>query len=72
MQNEVINMKKAGKQTVAYVCSNGTICINKDFVLNPKQWAYVIAHCYLHLAFGHFDSDKMPAYEKHGFAKQYN
>ena len=57
------NQQQMGKQTVAYVCSNGTICINKDFVLNPKQWAYVIAHCYLHLAFGHFDSDKMPAYE---------
>lgn len=55
--------KQMGKQTAAYVCSNGIICVNKDCMLNPKQWAYVLAHCYLHLAFGHFDSDKIPGYE---------
>ena len=55
--------KQMGKQTAAYVCSDGIICVNKDYMLNSKQWAYVLAHCYLHFAFGHFDSDKIPGYE---------
>lgn len=42
----------------------GEIFINKDFRLTPKEWAYVIAHCELHLAFGHFDAERMPGYEK--------
>lgn len=28
--------------------------------LNPSEWEYIIAHCILHLSFGHFDADKMP------------
>ena len=42
----------------------GEIFLNKDFPLSPEQWAYTIAHCELHLAFGHFDGDRMPGYEK--------
>jgi len=28
--------------------------------LTPPQWAYSLAHCLLHLAFGHFDLENMP------------
>lgn len=52
-----------GKDCAAVVHSNGEIYLNKDMYLSPPQWSYVIAHCQLHLAFGHFDMDKMPGYE---------
>ena len=39
------------------------IHLNKDCSLSPKEWAYTIAHCQLHFAFGHFDADKVPAVE---------
>ena len=51
-----------GANTMCIVYSDGTIKANEDYSLNPKQWAYVIAHNILHLAFGHFDADKMPGY----------
>lgn len=51
-----------GKNSYACVYSNGNIYLNKDVLLDPKEWAYVIAHCLLHLSFGHFDADKMPGY----------
>ena len=35
---------------------------NETKCLSPKQWAYVIAHNMLHLAFGHFDAEQMPGY----------
>lgn len=52
-----------GKDTPAIVRSDASILLNKDLYLSPKQWAYAIAHCMLHLAFGHFDAEKMPGYE---------
>ncbi len=48
------------KRSAAYVDSDGCICLNQDMLLSPAQWAYAIAHCELHLAFGHFDGEKMP------------
>ncbi len=42
----------------------GAICLNRDFAMTPAEWAYTVAHCELHLAFGHFDAEKMPGYEK--------
>ena len=53
-----------GKNIAAIVNSNGSISVNKDTYLTPGEWAYAIAHCQLHLAFGHFDAAKMPGYEK--------
>ena len=38
------------------------IYLNKDCDKQPKEWAYIIAHCILHLAFGHFDAERMPGY----------
>jgi len=49
-----------GKKSAACVSSSGYIYLNQDVTLTPEQWAYVIAHCQLHLAFGHFDAEKMP------------
>jgi len=54
------NKNDMGKKTAAYVSSGGYIFLNQDMPLTPSQWAYVIAHCQLHLAFGHFDAEKMP------------
>lgn len=51
-----------GTNTMAVVYSDGVIKANVDYPLSPKQWLYVLAHNILHLAFGHFDSDKMPGY----------
>lgn len=41
--------------------------LNKEASLTPSEWANVIAHCMLHLSFGHFDAERMPGYwgEKH-------
>lgn len=52
-----------GKNTAAYVTSSGQLYLNKDYPMQPKEWAYTVAHCMLHLAFGHFDADHMPGYE---------
>ena len=51
-----------GRNSYACVYANGQIYLNKDVYLAPKEWAYVIAHCMLHLAFGHFDAERMPGY----------
>lgn len=55
---------RMGKDCAALVDCDGYIGVNKDLYLSPKQWAYAIAHCQLHLAFGHFDAEKMPGYFK--------
>ena len=49
-----------GKSSTAIVTKYGEILLNQDVSLSLKQWGYVIAHCKLHLAFGHFDKEKMP------------
>ncbi len=53
-----------GKKATAYVRSDGYILLNQDILRTPLQWAYVIAHCQLHLAFGHFDGERMPGFWK--------
>ena len=49
------------KDSIACVTKNGDVFLNLQAVLDPQEWAYVIAHNLLHLAFGHFDKDKMPS-----------
>lgn len=49
-----------GKNNAAIVTKQGEILVNQDVSLSSRQWSYVIAHCKLHLAFGHFDKEKMP------------
>lgn len=60
----IYGKQNMGKETAAIVRSTGEIFLNKDALLSPNEWAYTIAHCKLHLAFGHFDAEKMPGYEK--------
>lgn len=59
---EIQNRKQLGRNCAALVNGNGYILLNKNILLSPEQWAYAIAHCQLHLAFGHFDAEKMPRY----------
>ena len=68
--------EEMGKDLISYVnftChksrySTGTYFTNYDIFLNsnimllPKEWAFIIAHNYLHLAFGHFTEEKVPGY----------
>ena len=56
--------KENMNKDAAVVYKEGTIELNKDALLTPMQWAYTIAHCKLHLAFGHFDAERMPGYKK--------
>ena len=51
-----------GNGTMCIVYSDGIVKANVDYPLSPRQWSYVLAHNMLHLAFGHFDADKMPGY----------
>ena len=48
------------KKSYACVTKNGDIFVNSHVYLSAPEWAYIIAHNLLHLAFGHFDRDKMP------------
>lgn len=57
-----VTKNEIGTKTICIVDSTGIIKVNVDCCLPPKQWAYVIAHNALHLAFGHFDADKMLGY----------
>lgn len=38
----------------AVVTANGFIHINPERLAEPEEWAYVLAHCMLHLGLGHF------------------
>ncbi len=40
----------------AVVSSKGVIHVHHQRLGEPQEWAYVIAHCLLHFAFGHFRS----------------
>lgn len=48
------------KGSISCVTKNGDIFANISAELDTYEWAYVLAHNLLHLAFGHFDKDKMP------------
>src|SRR5260221_2102028 len=39
----------------AVVTSDGVIHTHPTRLGTPAEWAYVLAHCLLHLGFGHFD-----------------
>ena len=42
----------------AWVDANGTIYANSHRRAAPQEWAYVLAHCLLHLALGHIREDR--------------
>lgn len=58
----VVPKSRLGKNVPAKVSSSGVVYLNKDCDKEPKEWAYIIAHCMLHLSFGHFDAERMPGY----------
>lgn len=60
MRLKEVDNSTLGKNCAAIVQSDGRIFLNKNYQLNASEWEYVIAHCILHLAFGHFDAEKMP------------
>jgi len=45
-----------------YSYYSGGISLNKDCDRSPSEWAHIIAHCMLHLCFGHFDAEHMPGF----------
>lgn len=49
-----------GKGSIACVTKFGDVFVNITAKLSAEEWAYVLVHSLLHLAFGHFDKDKMP------------
>jgi len=44
----------------AYVTSTGMISVNQDQKGQPNEWAYVIAHCLLHLGLSHHQPKEQP------------
>lgn len=54
-----------GKDSIACVTRNGDVFVNIGAGLEADEWAYVLAHNLLHLAFGHFDRDKIPQTEEY-------
>ena len=62
IQTEIVPKSRLGNNIPAKVSSSGRVYLNKDCDRHPKEWAYIIAHCMLHLSFGHFDADRMPGY----------
>ena len=50
------------KKTAAVVCQSGDIMLNKYESRTMQEWTYIIAHCMLHLCFGHFETENMPGH----------
>lgn len=62
IHTDIVTKGRLGKNVPAKVSSSGIVYLNKDCNKSPKEWAYIIAHCMLHLSFGHFDADNIPGY----------
>ena len=63
---KIVGRKELGRKTAGRSLSDGTILLNKDLYLPPKQWAFIIAHCILHNCFGHYDLEKVPGIYEDG------
>ncbi len=68
--NDIVPKSRLGKNIPAKVSSYGKMYLNKDCDKTPKEWAYIIAHCMLHISFGHFDAERMPGYWQQVTVKQ--
>ena len=67
LYGEMLICKKDKLQKASAIAdASGHIILNKDVTHDPQEWAFLIAHCQLHFAFGHFDADKVPAVERIG------
>lgn len=56
---QIAGKETIGKESAAIVSGRGEITVNKDMDCTPEEWCHIIAHCQLHLAFGHFDEEKV-------------
>ena len=59
-----VSSRELGKNTPAAVNNKGNIMVNRDIWLTKSEWIYILTHCQLHLAFGHYDIKKVPGYWK--------
>lgn len=55
---KIAEKNRLSKGTSGISCESGDILLNRYENHTPKEWAYIIAHCMLHLCFGHFDCNK--------------
>lgn len=62
--NYVLSGRKLMGRNVPAKASHDAVFVNVDMNMKPEEWAYVIAHCILHMSFGHFDAEKMPGFDK--------
>ena len=69
IQRNIVGKERLGKGVCAKVVSasgrwygSSSVTLNKDENRTPSEWAHIIAHCMLHLCFGHFDAERMPGY----------
>ena len=53
-----------GRILASTVSQDGWIYLNRDVLLEPAEWEYIIIFQQLHLIFGHFDAERMP---NHGY-----
>lgn len=53
------NSYPIGRDDWAYVSSGGGIYLNPNREATKGEWVYIIAHCMLHLGFGHFRQERM-------------
>lgn len=47
------------KEDWVWVSANGDLYANSHRRATPQEWAYVVAHCLLHLALGHIREDRV-------------
>lgn len=59
---DITDKKTMAKGSSGISFESGDVILNADENHTPQEWAYIIAHCMLHLCFGHFESEKMPGY----------
>ena len=52
------NSYPMAKEDWAWITANGDLYANSHRRATPQEWAYVIAHCLLHLALGHIREDR--------------
>ena len=61
-----ISLDRAGRVSKKGACvvdEKGCVRVRIACRLTPEQWAYSLAHCLLHTAFGHFGQENMPPAE---------
>lgn len=66
---EQVGKEVLGKESAAIVTNSGEILVNRDKLCTPEEWCHIMAHCKLHLAFGHFDAQKIAECSQCGTAE---